>query len=99
MLDIPSLQETSRCLRPEYSKGLGTVLRALTWSVKLAGTSGDRLVQPHCSEQGQLGKAAQDHLRLGFWKSPVMETQQPVPAFDHPHINYGGFFLVFKWNL
>lgn len=74
--------------RPQYSQGLGMALRALTWLMRLAGTSGDCLVQPCCWEQGQLGQAAQDRVQLGFWKPPVMETQQPVPVFGHPHIPF-----------
>ena len=57
----------------------------LSW----AGTSGDRLVQPTCSQQGQLEQVVQDCVQLGFerlhrWRHHNL-SEQRVPVFDRLH--------------
>lgn len=42
------------------------LFRSTTSSFKLEGTSSDHLVQPPLLKQGQLQRAAQDHVQLGY---------------------------------
>lgn len=43
----------------------------------LEGTSGDCLVQPPCTEQGQLEKVARGHVQLGFEYLQEGSLQRP----------------------
>lgn len=60
----------------------------VTAQLKLAGTSGDNLVQLPCSEPGQLEQVAQDCVLSGSdylrgWRSYNF-SGQPVPLFYQP---------------
>lgn len=76
--------------RPAYSKELGTVLCAHA-SLRWAGTSGDYLVQPFCSKQGQ---TAQDHVQLVFWKLSMTKTQQCFPVTTHSFFFLLSYFVL-----
>lgn len=70
-------------LQLNYTKCLK--LDALQWTelqqgLRLAGTSGNGLVQPPCSKGAQLEQASQGHVPFVFLISPSMDTSQPLWA-------------------
>lgn len=66
-------------------------------SLSLEGISGHHLVEPLCSEQGQIERVDEDYVRLGFgdaqrWTHPN-PSQKHVPLFHHPHSKKEVFLL------
>lgn len=88
--------------RNEYwdpvSRGIDKRLRE---SLRLAGTSGHHLVQPHCSKQAQSQLVAQGHAHSNFYYFPGWRllnlSWQPALIFDQPHSKKGFSYICMEF--
>ena len=71
-----------------------------TEQIRQVRISGECVVQPPCSKQGQQEQSAQDCVQLTLNISKNGDsTGQPVPVFDHPYSkkkNQKSFFLRYR---
>lgn len=76
---------------PRVHKNCGQTLAFTKW-LRLGGTSGDHIMQPSCSELGQLGQVS--YCPVEFWLTPVMKTLQTLWAICSSVWSPWAFFML-----